>query len=183
MRKATLFLTTAMAVGAAAIGGAVAADPNHAPASAPAAAVSQPVPEAMPYDIPYGAPITLGPARHALRTAEVEARKHGWKLDCAVVEPSGELVSFDKMDGAQYASIDIAIAKARAAARFRRSTKIWSDAVKSGNLAVLSLPGAIALEGGFPILRQGRVVGAIGCSGGLANQDATAARAGADTMK
>lgn len=150
-------------------------------ADAPAAdAITQPVPEAMPNYIPYGEPIRLAEARKVLSKALAEADKHNWKLACAVVEPTGDLVAFEKLDDTQYASIQIAQDKAQAAARFRRSTKAFFDTVKGGNAAPLGLRGTVASEGGWPIQRNGKMIGAIGCSGGASNQDAVAARAGAE---
>ena len=146
----------------------------------PADPITQPVPEAMPNYIPYGEPIRLAEARKVLSKALTEADKHNWKLACAVVEPSGDLVAFEKMDDTQYASIQIAQDKAQAAARFRRSTKVFFDTVKGGNAAPLGLRGTVASEGGWPIQRNGKMTGAIGCSGGASNQDAVAARAGAE---
>ena len=165
------------------VGSLLAATPvlAQAPADSP---ITQPVLDIMPFDIPYGTPITLATAHKALAAAEAEAAKHNWKLVCAVAEPTGDLIAFDKMDGAQYASIQIAPEKARAAARFRRATKVFADAVnKNGTIGTLGIPGAITAEGGFPIVVGGKLVGAIGCSGAIGNQDATAAWAGVDAVK
>ena len=157
--------------------------PPGAPQPPQDSPISQPVADTMPFDIPYGTPISLATARKAIAAAETEAGKHGWKLVCVVSEPTGDVVSLDKMDGAQYASIQIAQEKARTAARFRRATKVFFDAAKGGNASVLSLPGVLASEGGFPIIRNGKLVGAIGCSGAIGNQDATAAMAGVEAVK
>ncbi len=146
-------------------------------------AISQPVPEVMPFDVPYGTPINLATARKVLAAAEAEAQKRNWKMNCAVVEPTGDLVAFEKMDGAQYASIQIAQEKARTAARFRRSTKIFFDVVKGGNPYVLGFPGMLPSEGGFPLIQAGKLIGAVGCSGGTGNQDATVAMAGTEMVK
>ncbi len=166
----------------AALVGAVLSVPVFAQ-QVPESPVTQPVAEAMPFDIPYGTPLNLAQARKAIAAAEAEATKHGWKLVCAVAEPTGDLISLDKMDGAQYGSIQVAQDKARTAARFRRPTKAFFDQTKAGNLYVLSLPGTISAEGGFPIVHDGKLVGAIGCSGAIGNQDATAAYAGAEVLK
>ena len=143
--------------------------------------VTQPVQEAMPSDVPYGEPIKLQSAKHALTAAESEADRHGWKMNCAVVEPAGDLVAFEKMDGANYGSIEGAQEKARTAARWRRSTKVFFDSVQNGNTYVLAL-GPTPVEGGFPIIRDGKLVGAIGCGGGFGNQAATVAKAGRDAV-
>lgn len=145
--------------------------------------ISQPVAEAAPFFVPYGMPITLNEAKKVLGKAQSEAVKHGWHLACAVVEPTGELVMFEKMDDTQYASIDISLAKAKAAARFRRSIKAFFDVVKGGNVGVISYPGVVAGEGSFPILKEGKLIGAIGCSGAASNQDAVAALAGTEEIK
>ena len=150
----------------------------QAPAPAPV-----PVPEAMPYNVPYGAPITLARAKHVVAAAEAEAMKHGWKLACAIVDPSGDLVYFERIDDTQYASIAISQNKARTAATFRRPTKVFQDAVNSGQAGPLSFPGMTASEGGLPLIEEGKLIGAIGCSGALAAQDGVAAKAGADTVK
>jgi uncharacterized protein GlcG (DUF336 family) len=137
-------------------------------------AITQPVPDAAPGFIPNGGPIDLADARKLIASALAEAKKHDWKLACAVVEPSGVLVAYEKMDDTQYGSAETSVAKARAAALYRRPTKAFADAVKAGNAGVLSLPGAIAIEGGFPIVHGGKVIGGLGCSGVASNQDATA---------
>lgn len=142
-----------------------------------------PVPEQMPFDIPYGTSITLEQAQKIAGAAEAEAKKHNWKLNIAVVGPSGDLLYFLRMDGAQLGSIEISQHKARAAARYRRQTKIFQDAIDGGHPYLLSLDGIIASEGGFPLVEGGKLVGAIGCSGGTGGQDGVACKAGADTVK
>lgn len=126
---------------------------------------------------PYGAPITLEQAKTILAAAERSARARNFTMAFAVVEPSGELVLFQKMDGTQYGSDLVAREKARTAARFKRSTKAFSDSVAGGRNAVLSLPGVVAIEGGTPIIISGRIVGAIGVSGGTSEQDGEVAAA------
>jgi uncharacterized protein GlcG (DUF336 family) len=137
-------------------------------------AVTQPVPDAQPNGIPYGMPISLADAKKLIAAAQAEAKKHDWRLACAVVEPTGMLVAYEKMEDTQYASAEIAIDKARASAMYRRSLKSFVDAIKAGNTGVLSLPGVIAVEGAMPIVKAGKIIGALGCSGGASNQDATA---------
>ena len=127
---------------------------------------------------PYGAPVTLEQARRLLAAANMEAARNRWQMAFAVVDPAGELIAFERMDGVQYASIDVAQAKARCAARFRRPTRFWEEAVAAGRNGVLSVEGVIASEGGLPIVdAQGRVIGAIGASGGAAQQDGQVAEA------
>src|ERR1700722_12178823 len=152
----------------------------HAQAPAPAAAPA-PVPEVMPFDIPYGTPISLETAQKAIMAAEVEAKKHNWKMSIAVVDPAGNLVAHATMDGTQYASTAISQAKARTAALFRRPSGTFQAAVNGGTpnaLSLLALSGGVASEGGFPIVVDGKLVGAIGCSGGIFTQDAATAKAG-----
>ncbi|HLJ64745.1 MAG TPA: heme-binding protein [Stellaceae bacterium] len=138
------------------------------------------VPEQMPFDIPYGTPITLDHARAVADAARAEAEKHHWKLVIAVVDPSGTLVFFEKMDGAQTASVAIAEAKARASAGFRRPTKVFQEGIESGKLFFLAVPGVIGAEGGFPLMAEGKLIGAIGCSGATSVQDGVACKAGLD---
>lgn len=137
-------------------------------------AITQPVADAAANFIPYGAPISLADANKLVTAALAEAKKHDWKLACAVVEPTGALVAYQKMDDTQYGSVETSIAKAKASALYRRPTKALADAVKAGNTGILGLPGAIAIEGGFPILQGGKLIGGLGCSGAASNQDATA---------
>jgi len=145
--------------------------------------ITQPVPAAMAVYVPYGAPIRLSLARKVLAAALGDAETRGWNIACAVVEPSGDLVAFERLDDTQYASIGIAQAKARAAALYRRPTKYYFDQVKAGNNFVLTLPGVVAAEGGFPVVKDGKLIGAIGCSGAAGNQDATVAAAGLAAVK
>lgn len=121
--------------------------------------------------VPYGTPVTLEQAKTIVAAAERSARARNLTMAFAVVEPSGELVLFQKMDGTQYGSDVVAREKARTAARFKRSTKAFSDSVAAGRNAVLSLPGVVAIEGGTPIVVKGRIIGAIGVSGGTSEQD------------
>jgi len=136
-------------------------------------AITQPVADAAPFFYPIGTPIDLADAKKLIASAQAEAKKHDWKMACAVVEPTGELVAYEKMDDTQYGSVETSIAKARASALYRRPTKAFADAIKAGNNGVLGLPGAISIEGGFPIVRGGKLIGGVGCSGAASNQDAT----------
>jgi uncharacterized protein GlcG (DUF336 family) len=158
--------------------GGLAAAQAQAPAPAP-------VPEAMPFDIPYGTPIDLDAAHKAIMAAAAESKKHNWKHAIAVVGPAGQLIAHATMDGTQYASIGIAQNKARTAAEFRSPSKAFGDGINSSAPSTLSLltPGNYAAsEGGFPILVDGKVIGAIGASGGLAPQDGVVAKAGLDAV-
>jgi uncharacterized protein GlcG (DUF336 family) len=145
---------------------------------------------AAPTPAPAGAPPTYGQpgvnleqATKAVEAAVAEAKKNGWLMAVAVVSNSGFLVSFSKMDQTQFASVQIAQDKAKAAAQFRRPTKVFEDRANSGGPSVLSLHGVVASEGGIPLMRDGKVIGAIGCSGGTSQQDGQACKAGADTIK
>jgi glc operon protein GlcG len=142
-----------------------------------------PVPEKMPFDIPFGPEITLERANRLIAAAETEARKHNWKMNIAVVGPSGELVAFARMDGAQYASIQISEDKAVAAARFRRPTKLFADALQNGQTFIAFLRGVVPSDGGYPLIENGKIIGAIGCSGGISPQDGATCRAGAALVK
>jgi glc operon protein GlcG len=136
------------------------------------------VPDEMPFDVPYGPPISLERAEAAINAAVADARKHNWKLNVAVVDGGGNLVAFQRMDGAQTASIAISEHKARAAAGFRRETKIFENGIQSGNNYLITLDGIVGSRGGIPIVEGGKLVGAIGCSGGTGSQDEVACKAG-----
>jgi len=134
---------------------------------------------------PYGPAITLEDAKKAAAPALAEAARNHWTIAIAIVDPSGDLVYFEKMDNTQLAGSTVAIEKARSAARFKRPTKAFQDAVAAGGdgLRVLALDGAVPPEGGIPLVMDGKIVGAIGASGGTSAQDAQCAKAGADLLK
>jgi glc operon protein GlcG len=141
------------------------------------------IPEKMPFATPYGAPISLARAQAAISAAIGEAEKRGWAVNVAVVDSGANLVAFARMDGAQLASVAVAEHKARAAASFRRPTKVFEDAIqKSDNKYVLTIDGVIASRGGIPLIEDGKLIGAIGCSGGTGSQDEAACTAGAATV-
>lgn len=142
------------------------------------------IPENMPFDVPYGAPISLDRAQAAIAAAVAEAKKHHWKLNVAVVDSGANLVAFQRMDGAQLASIAISEHKARTAVTFRRETRVIEDGVQlKQNYYMLTLDGVIASRGGIPLIEDGKLIGAIGCSGGTGSQDEVACKAGAATVK
>jgi uncharacterized protein GlcG (DUF336 family) len=141
------------------------------------------VPEKMPFDLPYGAPINLEKAEALIGTAAAEAKKHDWKLNIAVVDSGGNLVAFQRMDGAQLASIQVSQHKAHTAVSFRRETKVFENGIQSGNTYVVTLDGVIGSRGGIPLVEGGKIVGAIGCSGGTGSQDEVACKAAAATLK
>jgi uncharacterized protein GlcG (DUF336 family) len=152
--------------------------PVFAQAPAPA-----PVPDAMPFDIPYGTPISLDRAKQVAEAAMAEAKKRNWKMAIAIVGPAGEMVYFVKMDGTQHASYKIAEGKAHSAAIFRRPTKVFFDAMETGHPYIATLEGVVASDGGLPIVESGKIIGAIGISGGSGAQDGVIAKAGADSVK
>jgi uncharacterized protein GlcG (DUF336 family) len=160
--------------------GTMASQAQQAPATNPL----DNVPEKMPFDIPYGAPISLERAAAAIAATVAEARKHDWKLNVAVVDSGGNLVAFQRMDGAQLASIQVSEHKARAAATFRRETKVFEEAIQlKQNNYVMTLDGVVASRGGIPLIEGGKLIGAIGCSGGTGSQDEVACKFGAATVK
>ena len=141
------------------------------------------VPEKIPFDIPYGPPISLERPAAVIDAAVAESKKRDWKMNVAVVDPGGHLVAFQRMDGAMLAAIQIAEHKARAAATFRRETKVFEDAVNLMHLNyVLAFDGVIASRGGIPLVENGAIIGAIGVSGGTDSQDGIVSKAGADVI-
>ena len=134
---------------------------------------------------PYGAAISLEDAKKVAAPAVVEATKNNWAMAVAIVDPSGNLVYYEKMDNTQIGSANVAIEKARSTALFKRPTKTYQDALAAGGdgMRILRLQGAVPIEGGIPILVEGKIAGAIGVSGGTAPQDGQCAKAGADALK
>jgi glc operon protein GlcG len=163
--------------------------PILAQAQAPAASPPAPppaggTPDAMPFDIPYGQSIGLELAKQAVAAAEAEAKKRNWKMNIAVVDTNGEPVMFERMEGAQIASGSISIGKARTSARFRRESRLFYNAYETGHPYVATLdPTLIASPGGYPLVQGGKLIGAIGCSGGTGDQDALICKVGADVVK
>ena len=137
------------------------------------------------YLIPIGPSVGVEAAKKAAAAALAEARKNGWLMVVAVVDPAGTLVYYEKMDNAQLASAKVAVNKARSAALYKRPTKAFQDALAGGGvgLRILTLEGAVAAEGGVPLLSGGKLVGAIGLSGDLSEHDAQCAIAGAATVQ
>jgi len=134
---------------------------------------------------PYGPPIGVESAKKAAAAALAEAVKNHWNMAVAVVDPNGFLIYYEKMDNTQLGSADVSIAKARSAAQFKRPTKAFQDALAAGGagLRVLGLPGAVPVEGGIPLLAEGKIIGAIGVSGDTSEHDGQCAAAGAATIK
>ena len=155
-----------------------AADPKPAATTpAPAAASS--------YAIPIGPAISLEAAKKAAAVAAAEAHKNNWHMAIAVVDPAGTLIYYEKMDTTQLGSATVAVTKARSAALFKRPTKAFQDSLAAGGvgLRILGLEGAVPVEGGVPLMVEGKLVGAIGVSGDLSENDGKCAIAAAATMK
>lgn len=133
----------------------------------------------------YGEPVNLDTARKVAAGARVEAEKNHLQMVIAVVDPGGDLVYFEKMDGAQTGSVQVAIDKARTSAMFRRPTKFFEDAVASGGagLRFLGMRNVVPVDGGFPLIVGGKIVGAVGASGGTNKQDGEVGFAGASALK
>jgi uncharacterized protein GlcG (DUF336 family) len=171
-------ILVALTIGAAlfAAGPALAQQPASPPGAAPASAAA---PE-------YGLPISTEQAKTAAAAALAEARRNNWRMAVAVVGPEGSIIYFEKMDGTQNASFQLATAKARTSALFRRSSKVFVDQFAAGNVAFMTFPDdarPTASEGGLPIVMDGKIVGAIGISGGTGQQNGVAAAAGVGAVK
>ena len=138
-------------------------------------------PFAAPPQVPYGLSVSTESAKNAAAAAIAEARKNNWKMAIAIVATGGYLVYFEKMQDTQTGSVDLAIEKARTAALFRRPTKVFQDGVAAGGegIRLLRLTGAIPIDGGVPIIVDGKLIGAVGVSGGSGDQDGQVAKAGA----
>jgi glc operon protein GlcG len=134
---------------------------------------------------PYGPSVTLENAKKAAESAVAEAAKNHWNMAVAVVDTSGNLVYYEKMDNTQMGSATIAVDKAKTAALFKRPTRAFQDAVGAtpDGARVVSMHNVIAVEGGIPLVQDGKIVGAIGVSGATSAQDAQCAKAGADLLK
>jgi len=168
----------ALATGLLAAGAAFAQQPPASPPDLNA------IPEQMPFNIPFGTPISVDRAQGLVQAAAAEAKKRNWAMNISVVDPNGDLIAFERMDGAQLASISISQHKARTAARYRRPTVAFENAVqKFGFNYILTLDDVIASRGGIPLVEGGKLIGAIGCSGGTGSQDEATCKAAADTVK
>jgi glc operon protein GlcG len=133
---------------------------------------------------PYGPAISLDDAKRAMAAAELEAARNSWQVAITILDSGGNLVMFHKMDNTQLASITASEGKARTALTFKRPSKALDDAIAAGGagLRLLAVKDITPLEGGLPILVDGKIIGAIGVSGALSSQDAQAAKAGADAL-
>ena len=127
--------------------------------------------------------LSLGIAKHIAAAAHAEAAKNGWKMFLAILDDGGNVMYVERMDGAQLGSFDVSIAKGRCAVYFKRPTKALEDVVAGGRVVVMTLPGAVPVEGGLPLLVDGQLVGAIGVSGGTSPQDGVVAQAAAAALE
>jgi uncharacterized protein GlcG (DUF336 family) len=144
----------------------------------------QPAPSPPP-TIPYGSPIGLEAAKKAMAAAEAEAMKNNWPMAVVILDSTSHMVMLHKLDNTQYGSIRVAEAKAHSALDYRRPSKVFEDLVAQGGIGLrtLALPGAAPFEGGVPIVADGKIIGAIGVSGGTSQQDGQVAKIGADAVK
>jgi len=172
-----LRVLTTLAFGAALLAGAAQAqDQKPNPLDA--------IPDKMPFAEPYGPPISLAHARQLIAAVEKEAKSRGWAMNIAVYDSGANLVAFERMDGAQLASIAIAEHKARAAVKYRRETKVFENGIQLGGFNYLAtLDDVVASRGGFPLIQNGKIIGSIGCSGGTGSQDEASCKAGASLVK
>ena len=166
-------ILTALALGAALLAGAAQAqDQKPNPLDA--------IPDKMPFAEPYGPPINLAHAKRLIAAVEAEVKKRGWAMNIAVYDSGANLVAFERMDGAQLGSIAIAEHKGRAAVKYRRETKAFEMGVQQAHFEYLmTLDDVIASRGGIPLVRNGKIIGSVGCSGGTGSQDEVVAKAGA----
>src|SRR5271167_1327426 len=150
----------------------------------PALAQQPPAPAPSAVTLPYGPAITLDQAKRAMAAAELEAAKNSWQVAITILDSGGNLVMFHKVDNTQLASIGASEGKARTALTFKRPSKALDDAIAAGGagLRLLAIKDITPLEGGIPILIDGKIVGAIGVSGALSSQDAQVAKAGTDAL-
>jgi len=134
---------------------------------------------------PYGLPISVENAKKAAAAALKEATKNNWNMAVAIVDPGGHLIYYEKMDNTQLGSANVAIDKARSAVLFKRPTKAFQDALAAGGegLRVLRVEGVVPVEGGIPLVMDGKIVGSIGVSGGTSAQDGQCAKGGAEAVK
>jgi uncharacterized protein GlcG (DUF336 family) len=180
MLMRSLVVTLFVACAALAIGANAQAQQPASPPAGPAA-----TPTAPPAPMPYGETINFEMAKKAAEAAAAEAKKNNWFMAISVVGPYGDLVYFQKMDNTQYASVAISQHKARAAATFRRPTKVFEENLGKGPEFIyqLTLDGMIGSQGGVPIVVAGKIIGAIGCSGGTGAQDLQSCMAGIEALK
>lgn len=177
---------TALAVAAAAwvLASAVCAQQQPAPQQTAPSSPLDVIPDKMPFSEPYGDPIGAQRAQALIQAAAAEAARKGWAMNIAVVDSGANLVAFLRMDGAQLASVTIAEHKARTAAKFRRPTKVFEKAIQESDFKyIATLDDVVASRGGIPLVEHGKVIGAIGCSGGTGSQDEAVCSVAAAMLK
>jgi uncharacterized protein GlcG (DUF336 family) len=154
-------------------------------AQAPAAPAAAPAPAPNYTLTPYGPPISLEVAKKVAVAARAEAARNHWLMTVAVVSPSGDLIYYEHTDNSQWGSAKVAIDKARSAALFKRPTKVYQDQLAQGgpNTRILQIEGVTAVEGGVPLISDGKIIGAIGVSGDTSSNDGQCANAAAQTVK
>jgi glc operon protein GlcG len=182
MRSIVQMILAACAM--AVVGSPALAAETSAPPAPPVMPAAGGTPDAIPFDIPYGVSIGLERAKQVMAAAEAEAKRRNWKLNIAVVDTNGELVHFSRMEGAMIASVSISIGKARTAARFRRESRVFYNVFEGGHSYIGAIdPTIVASPGGFPLVEDGKLIGAVGCSGGTGDQDAAVCKVGAEVVK
>jgi glc operon protein GlcG len=133
---------------------------------------------------PYGPPITLDQAKRAMAAAELEAAKNSWQVAITILDSGGNMIMFHRVDNAQLSATTVSEGKARTALEFKRPSKALDDAIAAGGagMRLLALKAITPIEGGIPVIVDGKIIGAIGVSGSLSSQDAQVAKAGADAL-
>jgi glc operon protein GlcG len=178
-----LRILTAALLASGLLAGAAFAQPVAAPAAPAGPPDLNAIPDKMPFNQPYGTPIGMDRAQSLVQAGVAEANKRGWQMNISVVDTNGDLVAFARMDGAQLASISISQHKARTAVRYRRPTVAFENAVqKFGFNYILTLDDVIASRGGIPLVEGGKIIGAVGCSGGAGPQDEAICTAAASSI-
>lgn len=127
--------------------------------------------------------LNLAIAKVIVAAAEKEAIKNNWTMFIAVVDDGGTLIALERLDETQIGSLEVSIAKAQTALKFKRPTKAFEDVIAGGRNAMLGLPGMTPIEGGFPLMADGKVIGGIGVSGGSSQQDSQVAQAGVAALE
>jgi uncharacterized protein GlcG (DUF336 family) len=152
--------------------------------SALAQTPAAPAPAASTANLPYGPPIPLDQAKRAMAAAELEAAKNSWQVAITILDSGGNIVMFHRIDNAQLSATTVSEGKARTALEFKRASKALDDAIAGGGagLRLLALKNITPIEGGMPLVADGKIIGAIGVSGALSSQDAQIAKAGADAL-
>jgi glc operon protein GlcG len=149
-----------------------------------ALAQQTPAPAPSTAALPYGPAITLDQAKRAMAAAELEAAKNSWQVAITILDSGGNMIMFHRVDNAQLSATTVSEGKARTALEFKRPSKALDDAIAAGGagMRLLALKDITPLEGGLPVIVDGKIVGAIGVSGALSSQDAQVAKAGADAL-